>query len=216
MAGSDFFFCHYCPAGTLEAAIPVRLFGSRVIDMEIVTADGGDEETADAEADEADDLFGDDDEMDMAGGADFGAPDLEIEGDDESDDYLAAGAGVDPVGTPTLSAGWDFWLFSPRMWVLYVFLAAFILFRRPFCRGICPIGAIFALLNRFSLFQMRVKKDPCKACNACARVCPTNNKVYFNPTSQDCIRCLECVAHCKKGAAEIGLIRPAARQDFWE
>jgi polyferredoxin len=102
------------------------------------------------------------------------------------------------------------------MWVLYVFLAAFVVFRRPFCRGFCPIGALFALLNKTSLLQLRVKEDACKGCNLCEKHCPGDNKVYCNPTAQDCVRCLECIAHCKRGATEIGLIAPKAREGYWE
>ncbi len=33
-----------------------------------------------------------------------------------------------------------------------------VLFYRPFCKWLCPLGAFYALFNRVSLFQMKVDK----------------------------------------------------------
>ncbi len=225
---SDFFFCNYCPAGTLEASIPVKIFGSRL-------ADSGDEAVADAEdeagasdeyvdefADESgEDLFGDDDDMgggDMGGGGEEEEGDLWGDDDDDDtsgDDWLSGGEAEADIATAGASDTLRF-ITSTRMWVLYAFLLAFMFFRRPFCRGVCPIGAMFALMNRFSFFRMRVKKDLCKECNACAKMCPVDNKVYATPGSDDCIRCLECMDSCKRGGVECGLIPVKKREEFWE
>jgi polyferredoxin len=75
---------------------------------------------------------------------------------------------------------------------------------------------MFALLNRFSLFRLRVRKDKCKSCNLCAKTCPVDNKVYCSPSSDDCIRCLECVDSCKRGGVKAGLISVLPREDYWE
>ncbi len=219
---SDFFFCNYCPAGTLEAAIPVRVFGSRLAgsgDEEVADAGdeaAGDEEYVDEFADESDeDLWGDDDDM---GGGEEEEGDLWGDDDDDDtsgDDWLSGGeeeAGIAEAGaSDTLR-----FVTSTRMWVLYAFLLSFMFFRRPFCRGVCPIGAVFALMNRFSFFRMRVRKDPCKECNACAKRCPVDNKVYSTPSSDDCIRCLECMDSCKRGCVECGLIPVKKREAYWE
>ena len=34
-----------------------------------------------------------------------------------------------------------------------------VLFYRPFCKWLCPLGAFYALLNKVSLFQMKVDKN---------------------------------------------------------
>jgi len=268
LGASDFFFCNYCPAGTLEAAIPVKLGLSRFdgatagLETEAVAkakgggaadeTDGGgdlfggtgtgnpDIMGGDGEEDwlagedegirvgvptEPDDLaaeddggglFEDEDEGDLFGDASTGNPDLLGGGDDEGADWLS-GEDSAPV-TASASGGeiLDWFLTSPRMWVLYVFLALFVFFRRPFCRAICPIGATFALLNRFSFLRMRVEKDACKACNLCAKTCPVDNKVFCTPSSDDCIRCLECIQSCKRGGVQVGVIGVKARENYWE
>ncbi len=209
VAGSDFFFCNYCPAGTLEAAIPVRLFGSRLGGETTAPApEEGSEEGAEAAVAAGEEEPGGD--LGLGGGAAFGDPELPV---DEGEDWLASATAAEP---PALSAGVRFWLLSPRMWVLYLFLAAFLFIRRPFCRAVCPIGALFSLLNRFSFFRLRVKKDACKECRLCEKHCPTDNRVYMNPASQDCVRCLECVAWCKQDAAKIGLVRARPDESYWE
>jgi ferredoxin len=227
VAASDFFFCNYCPAGTLEAAIPVKLGFSRfdgataepsmlaVADAaEDPGADPADGEDPGTEEEEdmglGEDLFGDDStgnpelfggEDDVAAGDPFAVP-------EEGEVPEVAGGG----SSDTIS-----WFFtSPRMWVLYAFLAMFVLFRRPFCRGVCPIGASFALLNRFSFLRMRVKKDQCKACDICSKKCPVDNKVYFDPKSDDCIRCMECIKNCQRGGVEVGALPVKPREDYWE
>lgn len=96
---------------------------------------------------------------------------------------------------------------SPRIWIFIVFLIAFILISRPFCRSACPIGAMFAILNKISFHKLRINKDKCLQylwleCKLCEKACPTGHKVFNNPNSPECIRCLECQKKCPTGAIE--------------
>jgi polyferredoxin len=102
------------------------------------------------------------------------------------------------------------------MWILYGFLAMFILFQRPFCRGMCPIGAVFSVLNKVSFLRLRVEKDKCKDCNLCAKVCPAGNRLSDSPSNQDCVRCLECISACKLDAAKVGVMKPEKQETYWE
>jgi len=198
-AMNDLFFCNVCPAGTLEAAVPVKLKGDGA-PVPIEEAEAADP------AGEAggDDWFGDD--------SGTGAADI-LESAALGEAEAAVPAGVD-VGAGAGTLG-EFFL-SPRMWILYAFLGLFVLFRRPFCRGVCPIGAVFAVLNRFSFLRMRVKKDACKACNVCAKSCPVENRVFESPGHQDCVKCLECIQTCRRGGVEAGLVGVQRREDYWE
>ena len=38
-------------------------------------------------------------------------------------------------------------------------IALSVLFYRPFCKWLCPLGAFYALFNQVSLFQMKVDKN---------------------------------------------------------
>ncbi len=75
---------------------------------------------------------------------------------------------------------------------------------RAFCKYLCPLGAFYAMLNRFSFYSLRVDKDKCVSCNACVRACKMNVKVYENPNDGECIRCGECVKACSFNAISKG------------
>lgn len=91
-------------------------------------------------------------------------------------------------------------LFSWKMAILILFLAWMVFSSRPFCRTSCPLGAIFGLFNRVSLFRMAVDEENCTLCNRCWQDCPVDLKVYESANSPDCIRCLKCVSSCEYGA----------------
>jgi len=91
-------------------------------------------------------------------------------------------------------------LFYWKVILLVLFLAWMIFSKRPFCRTVCPLGAIFGLFNKVSLFRMYVDEDICIKCNECLKDCPVELKAYESPNSPDCIRCLRCVDSCQYGA----------------
>lgn len=95
----------------------------------------------------------------------------------------------------------------PETW-RFVVLVGFVLFmiavQRGFCRVFCPLGALFGLLNKISLWRMTLSGEDCKTCNLCKKVCPVDHTIYKSPDSPDCIRCLECKT-CKFDAVSHGI-----------
>ena len=118
-------FCHFCPTGTLESAIPWRFMG------------------------------------------------------------ISSG---DNIG------------FSMRLVILLGTIVLTITLSRGFCRLLCPLGAIFSIFNRVSLFRMRLTK-PCNNCGICAKECPVEIDPVKQMNAGECIRCLECTKppHLKFG-----------------
>jgi ferredoxin-type protein NapH len=98
-------------------------------------------------------------------------------------------------------------LFSWKMAVLVLFLVWMVVSKRPFCRTVCPLGAILSLFNRNSLFRMVVDDDKCVLCNKCLRDCPVDIKVYEAPNSPECIRCLKCIDSCHYGAVDYEFLK---------
>ena len=39
----------------------------------------------------------------------------------------------------------------------------------PFCKYICPLGALYSIFNPVSLYKYRVDKDKCIKCGKCAK-----------------------------------------------
>lgn len=91
-------------------------------------------------------------------------------------------------------------LFQWKLVILCITLLVSIIIYRPFCRYICPLGAVYGLFNKVSFLRYKVDETKCTKCGACQRVCKLNIKVYENPNSLDCIRCGECKAACPKKA----------------
>jgi NAD-dependent dihydropyrimidine dehydrogenase PreA subunit len=52
------------------------------------------------------------------------------------------------------------------------FLVAGLFVGRPYCRYLCPYGAILALLSRLSKWHVKIPPEDCLQCRLCEEVCP--------------------------------------------
>jgi ferredoxin-type protein NapH len=86
-----------------------------------------------------------------------------------------------------------YWL---KIGILGGFVAWMSVTRRPFCRWVCPLGALWSPFNAVSAVRLQVNEDTCIQCNRCQQVCPVNIRVHENPNSSACIRCLACMRDC--------------------
>lgn len=102
----------------------------------------------------------------------------------------------------TLRSATDF-LFKWKLLILAITVLASIIIYRPFCRYICPLGAIYGLFNKASFFHYKIDESKCTKCGNCQKACKLNIKVYENPNSMDCIRCGECKEICPQKAIVI-------------
>lgn len=92
-------------------------------------------------------------------------------------------------------------LFYNKLIILIVFLLLMIIIKRPFCRIACPLGAIYSLFNKFSIFRMVHDPDACVRCKQCYRDCPMGVRFYEKANHIDCIRCMKCYQEsCQYGA----------------
>ncbi|MDD4849169.1 MAG: 4Fe-4S binding protein [Gemmiger sp.] len=96
---------------------------------------------------------------------------------------------------PTLRRAIGF-LFSWKMGLLIVTILAAVLIFRPFCRYVCPLGALYSLFNLISFYHYKVDHDKCTRCGKCAKVCKMDVTVYQTPNALECIRCGECIKNC--------------------
>ncbi len=91
-------------------------------------------------------------------------------------------------------------LFSWKLGILVALILLSVFFYRPFCKWLCPLGAFYALLNKVSLFGMKVDKHKCVSCGKCAKACKMDVDVTKSPDHTECIRCGMCVRACPTNA----------------
>ena len=75
---------------------------------------------------------------------------------------------------------------------------------RFFCKAMCPLGAIYGLLNKVSFHRLHLKKEACISCGRCQDVCPMDVNPAEHPDSMECIRCGRCVGACPNHVIHIG------------
>ena len=91
-------------------------------------------------------------------------------------------------------------LFTWKLSILIAVIVLSVVFYRPFCKWLCPLGAFYALLNKVSLFQMQVDKSKCVSCGKCAKACKMDVDVTKTPNHTECIRCGMCIRACPTDA----------------
>lgn len=98
-------------------------------------------------------------------------------------------------------------IFLWKLLVLFWVVAAGAVIFRPFCKYLCPLGAIYGLFNRFSLCRMDLDPDKCVRCGSCADVCKMCVDPSRTPNSAECIRCGDCVRACPAKALHMTVRR---------
>ncbi len=88
------------------------------------------------------------------------------------------------------------WLYAWKNILLMVTIFLSILIYRPFCKYICPLGAVYSVFNPVSVFRYRVDKDTCTGCGACAKACKMQVDPTQNANHTECIRCGVCKEIC--------------------
>lgn len=91
-------------------------------------------------------------------------------------------------------------LFSFKFCILITVVVLSILFYRPFCKWICPLGAIYSLFNKVSFLHITIENSKCVGCNQCSRACKMDIDVCRTPNHPECIRCGACIKACPKDA----------------
>lgn len=95
-------------------------------------------------------------------------------------------------------------LFSLKIFILAVTITGCIFIYRFFCKTICPLGAIYGLMNKISIYHLETDQHKCINCGKCKKTCKMEVDPVANPGSAECIRCGECVQACPEKALYLG------------
>ena len=96
-------------------------------------------------------------------------------------------------------------LFSFKCMILIAVIVLSILFYRPFCKWICPLGAIYSLFNKVSLLKITVDSSKCVGCGQCSKACKMDVDVCKTPDHPECIRCGACIKPVRRTPSATGL-----------
>jgi ferredoxin-type protein NapH len=103
-------------------------------------------------------------------------------------------------------------------WLLIgaIFLFDLFVMKRGWCGHLCPVGAFYSLVGKFSLVRLSAsKREACNNCLDCFAVCPEQHVIRLplkgaakgvGPmvTSSDCSNCGRCIDVCAKDVFTFG------------
>jgi ferredoxin len=87
--------------------------------------------------------------------------------------------------------------------ILFTVISSFVY--RSFCQFVCPFGFISWFLERVSLAGVRVNRDNCTECRACASACPLEamkGRLDRHRFPADCFSCARCLRSCNYNALD--------------
>ncbi len=92
--------------------------------------------------------------------------------------------------------------FSHTFMIFLIFvliLSASLFLKRAWCRVLCPLGALYALLARFAFLRRVVQ--PCSECQRCKQQCRMGAiKDDLTYVKEECTLCMDCVYDCPSRA----------------
>ena len=85
------------------------------------------------------------------------------------------------------------YLFTWKFMLMISIVVGSVFIFRLFCRFICPLGGLYGLFNKLSVFGVKVDEEKCTHCNLCIAHCKCDIK---HVGDQECISCGECIQVC--------------------
>jgi len=78
--------------------------------------------------------------------------------------------------------------------VLGLVLIGSLFVERPWCKYLCPLGALLGIFNLFRIIKLKRNEKTCINCKACDRICPMNINISTSKvvSNHQCISCLLC------------------------
>lgn len=84
--------------------------------------------------------------------------------------------------------------------LLVIVMIGSLFVERFFCRYLCPLGAVFAIISHLKFLKLQKPTKNCGNCKACTRNCSMGIPLHQSEsvTSGECINCMKCVAVCPR------------------
>ena len=115
--------------------------------------------------------------------------------------------GIPLVWMNTSMRGAVGFLYAWKGLILLLTILLSVIIYRPFCKYICPLGAIYSLFNSVSLFRYTLNHQKCIHCGRCKAVCEMQCDPVKNCNDLECIRCGKCKNACPVDAIACGITK---------
>jgi len=91
--------------------------------------------------------------------------------------------------------------FYEGAWLVFVLFVTAVLLNlvipRFYCRFICPLGAMFGVIDRLAIWRIGKKPIECVDCRLCQRDCEGGCEPAGNIRISECVLCFNCLDGCK-------------------
>ena len=115
--------------------------------------------------------------------------------------------GIPLVWMNTSMRGAVGFLYAWKGLILLLTILLSVIIYRPFCKYICPLGAIYSLFNSVSFFRYTLDHQKCIHCGRCKAVCEMQCDPVKNCNDLECIRCGKCKNACPVDAIACGITK---------
>lgn len=81
--------------------------------------------------------------------------------------------------------------------------------RRFFCNSLCPLGAVYGFLAKYSLIRLPLN-EKCNKCGVCSNHCTYYGSPFQDYLKSECVLCLNCLNDCPFAAIDVRFQLPLA------
>lgn len=101
--------------------------------------------------------------------------------------------------------------------ILIIIIIASLFTKNIWCRYLCPLGAFFGILKRFSFIKIERNTKTCTKCSICNKSCPANLDIKNAKIikDSDCVSCGKCIGSCPKGSLEYKIFNKNISKRFF-
>ena len=95
--------------------------------------------------------------------------------------------------------------------IVAIFLFDLFVVKNGWCGHICPLGGVYSIVGKYSLFRVKHTSENCTLCMKCKEVCPESQVLHMigkksiNVNDIECTNCGRCIDVCDDDALRFSI-----------